>query len=160
MFDSETRSCGASLVAIFLALFIMRGAIYLFLLSPYPFAIEFFRPTPHPFLWQALAATLSYWVPLVLSVALLAGGFDNRYVIVIPNSVFVFVFIGYNSFFKQWPTPITGNGIYGWAYGFPGSELILVMCTVALLEALLNVLTTRSIRRRGGKRNFADHRSP
>jgi hypothetical protein len=145
MIDSYIKGTGASLLLILIALFIARGATYFFL-GP-ELAIDFFRPTPHPIVWGSLATTLSYWVPLALSVGFLPKSSDSRYVIVIPNAVFASVYIGYNIFAKQWPYPI-GNGLYGWAYGFPGPALILVICTGALLEALLNVLATRLILRR------------
>jgi hypothetical protein len=146
MIDSYIRGTGASLLLILLALFIARGASYLFLLPE--LAIDFFRPTPHPVVWRSFATTLSYWVPLALSVGFLPKGSDSRYMIVIPNAVFASVYIGYNIFAKQWPYPITGNGVSGWAYGFPGPAFILVICIGALFETLLNVLTTRLILRR------------
>jgi hypothetical protein len=152
MIDSDIKGSGASLLLILLALFIARGACYFFLL-PFSLVIEFFRPTPHPIVWGSLTTTLSYWVPLALSVGFLPKGLDSRYVIVIPNAVFASVYIGYNIFARQWPYPITGSGISGWAYGFPGPALILVICTGTLLEALLNVLTTRLILRRRERRS-------
>jgi hypothetical protein len=147
MKDSDIKRSGASLLLILLALFIARGATYFFLL-PSSLAIEFFRPTPHPIAWGSFATTLSYWVPLALIVGFLPKGLDSRYVIVIPNAVFASVYIGNNISARQWPYLITGNGLWGWAYGFPGPALILVVCTGALLEALLNMLTTRLILRR------------
>jgi hypothetical protein len=145
MIDSYIKGTGSSLLLILLALFIARAASYFFLLPD--LAIDFFRPTPHPKVWGSLATTLSYWVPLALCVGFLRRGSDSRYVIVIPNAVFASVYIAYNIFARQWPYLI-GNGLYGWAYGFPGPALILVICTGALLEALLNVLATRLILRR------------
>jgi hypothetical protein len=115
MIDRSTKGKGGSLLLIFLALFIARVASYSFLL-PSSFGIDdFFRPTPHPIAWGSLATTLSHWVPLALCVGFLPMGLDSRYVIVIPNTVFVSAYIGYNIFAKQWPYLISGDGLYGWA---------------------------------------------